>query len=545
MNKKFLLPLLLPLLLTGCQKAQKKELVVGALTTIEKATRDEYNYDVLTASVTQLPMIGQNAEDGTFYSQLCDYEVASTKQVKFTVRENMKWSDGEYVTANDIKHTFDYMDKRGSNYFVDVETEKGTTAKLFESASISENQRSITINLVNDNVRILSSLLDLRIQPEHIYKNYMEQDSGEPSAELSRVGCGPFTFSSFDKASNTLTFEKSKTYPFKKGEQTPISKLSYVLYANEDAMMMDLIKGQIDYTWIYSSGISADSQKVAAKDGQNVQFHHINKRGVSASIVFNCDKAPFNDKSFRVAVAHAIDYVSARDTFASPYASVPNRSFVPSSTVGYKETEQLHKDETYLSSFASQNGYTDKNAQGFYVKGDEVLQFDLTVDSTKTAHVRYADFVKTSLEKAGIKVNLDPQTTADFRTKTTNKFSHDAGLEGPTHQACILGFTEAGMNMMQGMGSIYINKNHAVQGVAQVNDATFLNAINAMGSASSLEAYETACHSLQDYYAENIPVAALFWDANVTPYNSRLSNMKSDANWGLNSFINWFNISIK
>ena len=527
-------------------ETNKIDLIIGTTSKIERATRDEYNFDVLTASVSQLPLIGQNAADGTYYPQLCDYEIISGDQIKFTVREGMKWSDGVDVTAEDIKHTFDYLDKRTGSYFVDILDDSNNikTQKKFRSAEILENNRSILLNLQTNNVRAFASLLDLRIQPKHIYENYMEIDDGYPSDEDSRIGCGPFAFKEFNKSSNSIKFERNQYYPFNDNENTDVNSLTYILYGNEDVMNVDLSSGKIDLTWTYSNGTSVESQKALSKF-DNLSFYDYAKKGVSSTIVFNCSKFPGNDINFRNAVSYAIDYDRAKLNFGSEKSSNPNRSFVPTSTTGFVETTKLTKNLEKSKEFINKLGYENINNDGFYEKDGNELTLNLSVNSENAAHVRYADFVKTCLAEAGIKVNIDGQSTNDFRIKTTNKFAKDAGFDAPTHEACILGFTSAGMDMMDGLGSIYVNKNHEVQGVAQVSESNFEDILKSMSSSANFDEYAKNAANLQYFYDEYLPVIALFWDSNVNVYNNKYTNLVADSLWGLNSLINWMNIKVK
>ena len=72
----------------------------------------------------------------------------------------------------------------------------------------------------------------------------------------------------------------------------------------------------------------------------------------------------------------------------------------------------------------------------------------------------YAEMIKTQLEAFGIQVNLDTVDKDAYNAKTSNKFSEN----NITMEAAIYGYTAAGMGMGNGLGSIYVDGNHAVQG---------------------------------------------------------------------------------
>ena len=147
---------------------------------------------------------------------------------------------------------------------------------------------------------------------------------------------------------------------------------------------------------------------------------------VPAVLAFNNANGPFADENLRLAVSYALDYDSFRTVFGSAYASNPNRSFVPPVTVGYKETEALGQDLAKAEQYMADAGYTEKNADGFYVNANgEVCAFTLTCNAGKEAHVGYAELVKTQLEQFGIQVNLETLDGDSYNAKTSNKFSEN------------------------------------------------------------------------------------------------------------------------
>lgn len=93
-------------------------------------------------------------------------------------------------------------------------------------------------------------------------------------------------------------------------------------------------------------------------------------------------------------------------------------------------------------------GYTEKNADGFYVNADgAAAAFTLTVNAAKETHVGYAEMIKTQLETFGIQVNLDAVDKDAYNAKTSNKFSEN----NITMEAAIYGYTAAGMGMGNGL----------------------------------------------------------------------------------------------
>ena len=304
-------------------------------------------------------------------------------------------------------------------------------------------------------------------------------------------------------------------------------------------MYLALQNGDLDMTWAYSTGVSGSYQDVLAAT-DTLTLEAVTAANAPAVLAFNNANGPFADENLRLAVSYALDYDSFRTVFGSAYASNPNRGFVPPVTVGYKETEALGQDLDTAAQYMADAGYTEKNADGFYVNdAGEVCAFTLTCNAGKEAHVGYAELVKTQLEQFGIRVNLETLDADSYNAKTSNKFSEN----NITMEAAIYGFTAAGMGMKNGLASIYVDGTHPVQGGCQVFDGEFQSILAAMGEAKTVEAYTEAAGALQDWYAAHVPLIALYWDSQILVHSAAYENFTEDAVFGLNNVNTWFTIT--
>lgn len=507
-------------------------IIIGTVAEIETATRDEYNYDVLSASVTQMALISLN-QDGRFEPLLADFASEDAKSWTFTIREGMKWHDGQPVTAEDVLYTLQYEDAFGNGtYLKSVTDDSGkTTAATFEACELSEDGCTISLTLAAANVRELSNLLALRIMPKHIYEGREEQ----VTADESRIGCGAYQFAGFDKDAGTLTFTAFEGYPMGKPNA---ENLVYVLYNNEDTLYLALKNHEIDMIWKYSGGISAEAESIFAGD-DSIAIMSYAATNTPAMLTFNNGKGPMADKALREAVAYALDYAAFKATFGSTYAAMPNRSFVPSSTVGFVATEPMVRNLDKAAAILAGAGYTEKNADGYYVKDGAELGFTLTVNSAKAAHVRYAEMVKNNLAEAGINVTIEALDADGYNAKTSNKFSEN----NITMEAAIYGYTAFGMAGGAGLGSMYMDAKHAVQGGAQVSDPAFQAALAAMTAAATMDDYYAHAAELQQFYAAELPAIALYWDATVVAYQAALTGIQVDATFGIFNYNTWFSIA--
>lgn len=507
-------------------------LTVGTTAAIETAVFGEYNFDMLASGVSELPLVYQDTK-GEYHPLLATYATEDAATWTYTIQDGMTWSDGAPVTAEDILFTLQYDQANGSANF---EAQTGEDGKVTEAKytgyTLSDDKMSISLTLASPNVRELSNMTSFRVMPKHVYEGKDTVTEAE-----GRITCGPYVLESFNKEAGTITFAVNEYYP----QKPNVEKIVYQLFGNEDTMYLALQQGDIDMVWAYSTGVAGTYQDVLSTD-TNVSLVNVAAANAPAVLAFNNAKGLFSDENLRQAVSYALNYEEFKTYFGSAYAEIPNRGFVPSTTVGYTDTEKLTTDTAKADEYMKAAGYTEKNADGFYVNADgAAAAFTLTVNAAKETHVGYAEMIKTQLEAFGIQVNLDAVDKDAYNAKTSNKFSEN----NITMEAAIYGYTAAGMGMGNGLGSIYVDGNHAVQGGCQVFDEAFSSTLDELKAAKTIEEYYTGAAKLQDYYAAHMPLIALYWDNMMLAYSSKLDNVTVDAVFGLNNVNNWFSITKK
>ena len=500
-------------------------LTVGTTAAIETAVFGEYNFDMLASGVSELPLVYQDTK-GEYHPLLATYATEDAATWTYTIQDGMTWSDGAPVTAEDILFTLQYDQANGSANFEAQTGEDGkVTDAKYTGYSLSDDKMSISLTLASPNVRELSNMTSFRIMPKHVY-----EDKDTVTEAEGRITCGPYVLESFNKEAGTITFAVNEYYP----QKPNVEKIVYQLFGNEDTMYLALQQGDIDMVWAYSTGVAGTYQDVLSTD-TNVSLVNVAAANAPAVLAFNNAKGLFSDENLRQAVSYALNYEEFKTYFGSAYAEIPNRGFVPSTTVGYTDTEKLTTDTAKADEYMKAAGYTEKNADG------AAAAFTLTVNAAKETHVGYAEMIKTQLEAFGIQVNLDAVDKDAYNAKTSNKFSEN----NITMEAAIYGYTAAGMGMGNGLGSIYVDGNHAVQGGCQVFDEAFSSILDELKAAKTIEEYYTGAAKLQDYYAAHMPLIALYWDNMMLAYSSKLDNVTVDAVFGLNNVNNWFSITKK
>jgi peptide/nickel transport system substrate-binding protein len=207
------------------------------------------------------------------------------QQLVITVRDGVKWTDGQALTGDDVAYTFQLMkDKPALNgngiAFGDI-TAAGQTVTLTFPSSQYVNQ-----------TKILSQF----IVPKHIWSTM-----ADPTTDTVQkpIGTGPYTLTSFN--AQTIVLDEVKSGYWQK--LPAVKQLRYTSYTDNDAQTTALANGAAEWSFVFIPNPKAVYQ---SKD----QAHNLLwfPPTISAhGLWLNTTKKPFDDASLRVAMSMVIN----------------------------------------------------------------------------------------------------------------------------------------------------------------------------------------------------------------------------------------------
>ncbi len=217
------------------------------------------------------------------------YKVSEDSKVwTVKLRDDIKFSDGEPLTATDVKFTFETAAENGAivdlNNLVKIEVVDDTSVKF----TLKEAQSTF-----------INTLATTGIIPEHAY--------GEDYAE-NPIGSGPYQLVQWDKGQQLIVNvnpEYYDTMPY-------FEKLTFV-FLNEDAAFAAAKSGTVDLTYIPAA---FSDQKVPGMKIESVKT--VDNRGIVYPYVesgdFTEDGTPIgNDVTADPAIRQAIDIAVDRE----------------------------------------------------------------------------------------------------------------------------------------------------------------------------------------------------------------------------------------
>lgn len=502
---------------TGDESAKTiDEFVVGTtLEAINGSILDD-DFAMMCDQVCRQGLVRYNT-DGSFAPCLAtSWSTNDSKVWTFNITTEAKWSDGQTVTPDDIKFTFEYLPiySVGDN----------STLSNVKSVEVEPNNQ-VVITLNNANSNFLTTLVELNMIPKHIFQNIT--DPATYTDKAATIGCGPYVFDYFDSDAGKVSFVADDSY---RDGAPNVKRITYVMYKNQDLMVMALKKGEIDATYIYAGGINY-YYVAGLLSNRNIDIMQIDNQGVPMVLWFNLLREPFKDKQFREAISYCIDYDELLNIIGGGYGTHSNAGFAPKCSYGYVETRQLEMDLAKANQLLDATGYKDVDNDGIREKPDgSAFQIELKTRDN-SPYPQAGQLVKSYLESVGLSVELKIVDPSALITAFIDTRDYDMAISRTTAW---------GMLDWAGYGSCYFDDRNI--GWSGYSDTEFENLVDARMAASSVDEQNALNVQIQNYYANNLPGIALYWGSLVQPVSAKYKGYAVNPMWGIMTYETFFNL---
>lgn len=222
--------------------------------------------------------------------------------VRFHLRPEARFHDGQPVTSADVAHTFELLTTKGHplyrHYYADV------------SEVVEESEHSVRFDFKHNNNRELPLILgQLQILPKH----YWQEQDFEKTSLQPPLGSGPYKISRVS-AGRSITYERVENWW---GKDLPVNRGQYnfdrvqIDYYQDMSVALEAFKaGQFDFNLEYSAkdwatGYASPALKRGDIIREEVRNH--NPVGMQA-YVFNLRRPMFQDRRVREAIGLLFDY---------------------------------------------------------------------------------------------------------------------------------------------------------------------------------------------------------------------------------------------
>lgn len=370
-----------------------------------------------------------SAEDNTPSPGLATSWKASDDKLTwtYTIRQGVKWSDGQPVTAKDAAFTFNRImtDKK-------AQEANGTYVENFESVTAPDDQ---TLVIKTKAPQASMTAIDVPIVPEHIWAGISDMDDAKTD-HVSAVGVGDGPFLITEYRPNELV--RLRANPDYWRGKAQYDDLQFISYKNADAAVNALKNDEVDLVNRLTS-----TQFDALQGESDIATNKATGRRYRELLINpgaqNADRQPLGDgnpvlKDVRVrrAIAEAIDPQTLIDKVLGGYGQLGS-GIVPASFPLYhwdpSDAQRYKFDPAAANAALDAAGYP-RGADGTRVGPDgKPLELRLLGKASEDFSQRASDYVISWLGEVGIKVTkqLVSDNEVDDRT---NAGTYDLAFSG-------------------------------------------------------------------------------------------------------------------
>ena len=368
----------------------------------------------------------------------------------FTLREGVRFHNGDTVTAEDVKYSFETC--------AETTVDTALAAALSAVQTLSAEGDTITITLAEPNPDFLSYVGMVYIVPD----DYTEQSTAP-------VGTGPFQFVSRSVQEN-LVMEKFADYW---GEGAYLDKVTFKIFEDANALMSALSAESVDLavhlTIDQVNTLNAETYKTLEGTMNLVQALYLNNA-----------VEPFNNEKVRQAMCYAVNVDEILQLTSEGHGAKLGTSIYPAFTKYFDESlvdaypYDVEKAKQLLAEAGYENGFS----------------MTITVPSNYTPHMNVAQVLVEQLAQVGITATIEP---VEWETWLTRVYA------GRDFESTVLGFDaatlSAGALLNRWMSD---NENNMINYNNPEYDAIMKEASVTTDDAKQTELYKQAAKMLSD-----------------------------------------------
>jgi peptide/nickel transport system substrate-binding protein len=326
------------------------------------------------------------------------------KSITFTIRQGVKWNDGQPFTADDVAFTFNY-----AKQYANSKTDNINLGGL-QITSVSESGNTVTVSFPSPQYMNLLHIAGMVMLPKHIWSSITNPVH---FTDPKPVGTGPYTLGSFTTQGYTMVANPSYW------QAVPVKKVFFPVYTTNTAAQTALFSQKIDWTGNFIPGLQ---KNFLDKDPRNGGYEGFNSSG---ALYPNLKSGPTADLAVRQAIDVAINRqlmsTEGESGLEDPVLNVsgitePTFSAWLAPSLKGKEVSPTG-DAAQAASILQKAGYT-KDSSGFFAKGGKELDIAITTPGDYSDFANDVSLAVQSLKEAGIK--------ASFNNVTVNAYNADA-----------------------------------------------------------------------------------------------------------------------
>lgn len=226
------------------------------------------------------------------YDGLAESMTPSDDNLTYTLKlkENLKWHDGEAITADDLIYTYDVVldEKQQTKGHSDLmNNDKPIAYKKLDDLTVE-------FKLEKPDATFIQGLAGIVPVPKHIFEG--EADLAKSEKNKNPIGSGPFKFKE-QKTGELYQVERFDDYH---GDVAKLDGIAFKVIPDANAQNLALENGEISASYVKSQNVDK------FKDNDKFDLYTFSE-GMVDTIFFKVSNPKMQDKNLRQAISYAID----------------------------------------------------------------------------------------------------------------------------------------------------------------------------------------------------------------------------------------------
>jgi len=243
------------------------------------------------------------------------------RTLEVPLQDGTKWQDGQELTADDVKFTFDLAKKVSvgySNVWEYLQEVKATDPRTVQFIA-----KSKPLNLL----AIKNAIAGTFILPKHIWEPIVASGKATEEANLKPVGSGPFTVKLADQTQVVLSRVDNYWGKSVFGNP-PMTTITHPIFKSNQDGDLKLESGEVDASQQFTAQIWKmwEDKKKPVHTWLKQKPYYL--PGNIPLLQINTKKKGLNNPKVRLAMAYAIDTANIVATAMSSYSDVPKASLI-------------------------------------------------------------------------------------------------------------------------------------------------------------------------------------------------------------------------
>ena len=444
------------------------------------------------------------------------WEMHGDTAVTFTLRDDVNWHDGEPVTAEDVKFTFDMAKTPetgsliGSAYLGSVETAE------------VQDARTITFQFSEPHAQAIEDFWWAPV-PKHLLEGTGAAEMGNATFNRNPVGSGPFRFEEW-RANDRLVLVRNDSFPEALGGPPAAQRVVFRIVPEPATLLTELITGGIHV----DIAVQPD-QIERVETTENLNLHSFGGTKLFY-LGWNNQQAPFDDPRVRRAMTMAIDRQEIIEAQLEGKGSVAT-STVPPWHPYHPDIEPVSHDPEAARQLLEEAGWTDANGDGVREKDGQPLAFSL-LTSQNPLNRAIVQVVQNQLREVGARVELQ---VLEFQTMLAQHKNRE-------FDAVLSNWILDNFQMASAPQSLFHSSQADVEGSANrsgVRSERLDRLIEEGAAATSPEEARDVWRRFTEALQEEQPFTFMFWADELAASSDAVTGVTMDQRGEFQSLPQW------